>query len=338
MKSWGIYLTWWKQILRILGLGDGDSAGTLVLKLIQPNAVIAGIKAKYSNPHTIRAMIQAIMKFVSVEPYLMQSLQDDMPTYKKMYDDARLQEDVYMVEKTKSVDGAVIDFRTLKQMVIDKFAFDSNHSLLIHLYEFAPVRDNFGDMLIVDNPPDDGKNYMVIPRDGDHTKAYILLRDYKTASVYGMKMYYVSEDALKIIVNLRRDYNTQTFQKKDGSMYSNGKMTNFVTYMLTQLGIRHKGSVNYIRRSVLKYWNEVIGDKNVTIEEEYRLRGQLAMAAGHRPITQMQYSRPDVVEIPPAIPLDAEPLEQINSTDVQDYYFRDEFPLEELNDDAFELE
>ncbi len=149
--------------------------------------------------------------------------------------------------RDKTETEEVIDWKILQKAektIAKKFPNSQNH-LIVALYIELPIRDDFGEVKIINgDPPKDKKNYWDI----DSSTFY--LRKYKTATKYGPKKYKMSKKLNNIIKHLHdeddRDY---IIVKESGGIYTGGKLgSKNISDAFDEGGVKGV-SVNIIRHS-----------------------------------------------------------------------------------------
>ena len=171
-----------------------------------------------------------------------------------------------------------------KKKVLEHYGEQSKQYLIASLYDQVPVRDNLGNLNIVDNMKDVinmKMNYIVIPR--APTPSTVVLNVYKIADKYETQKYkldskltnslrnYISNNAVvdKILFKTARQKTTDI------------KLSGFLSNMNKKLEI--KGAVNFTRKSNIK--EKIQNKSGVTSQDE----AVLSRKMGHSVQTQKTY-------------------------------------------------
>lgn len=142
--------------------------------------------------------------------------------------------------KTTNEKYAVMDYDLYMEKIKEKYGESHKATLISHLYNECPARDNFHLKIIQSINEDNGKiNYLL--QNGDSYK--ILLNDYKTKNLYNKITY----DLSPVLCELLGEY----IDKNDDKTYlfpenKNGSLSNYVGKM--NLSVDVKGSINTLRK------------------------------------------------------------------------------------------
>ena len=168
-------------------------------------------------------------------------------------------------------------FSTYKKKVEDMYGKQSKQYLLTSLYEAFAVRDNYGGIPILDNPPTPLKkaktNYIVIKK----LYSYIVLSNYKTSSEYNTLRLTLPSNVDKLMRKYIINNNIQIGEP----LFPEEKLTNFVSNMNDSIGYGDLGGINIFRHMRV---SELDG-------ETYADKVELARIMGHSVITAKNYKR-----------------------------------------------
>jgi len=201
-------------------------------------------------------------------------------------------------------------FSVLLQRVVNRFGMDSPQSLFMHLFQVIPVRDNFGELRIIFEKPNEddlhmmtrikNENWLYVPKAGtSHYKDPIVmyLANYKTQNLYGTqviefkttdKMFgkqfaQVSKLIRKSLKNrISCDY---LFTPCNDRLYAGGKLSkDFITPMLKAIdaeGSAKGYGINYLRHSfVSEFFDGKANDQQNVLRSKRML---------HSPIMHEKY-------------------------------------------------
>ena len=223
-------------------------------------------------------------------------------------------------QQTESVDP----FSDIKAKILKKYKFGTQEYLYINLYDELPCRDDFGDVMLIEDKEELNKDFISKTGKyygfqnvmywngevGNKVELVIYLMVYKTFKLYGTIKHTVSQklasQIIDDILNKPRDflfirkaiYNK--LKEKDNtvgeeSIYTDGRMTQFVKDMLVASGIKettnskggshNKGSINLLRHAKI---SEFHMKKPQASPEE---KADLAKQFNHSPVTSLTYIR-----------------------------------------------
>jgi hypothetical protein len=180
----------------------------------------------------------------------------------------------------KKATEKVEDINTYLTNVETKFGKSSKEYVLSRLYDEAPLRDDFHQLIIIqtENKADDkNKNYIKIPRAG---LGRVIANDYKTAKKFGT----IKIDLTIGLTNLIRQY-----MKDNDIGYGQGlfgdkkRLSAFVSTMNKSMG--YKGGISLFRKMKI---STLLDGERIT---DAKLRQDLSNKMGHAPATQLQYLR-----------------------------------------------
>ena len=172
-------------------------------------------------------------------------------------------------------------FSTYKKKVEDMYGKESPEFLIPSLYEAFAVRDNYGNIPILDNPPTPLKkaknsaipNYIVIKKN----YSYIVLSDFKTSNEYDTLRLTLPSSVNKLMKKESSKKNIQFGQP----LFPEDKLSTFVSNMNNEIGYFDLGGVTAYRHMRI---SELDG-------ATYAEKVELANTMAHSVITQKQYRR-----------------------------------------------
>jgi hypothetical protein len=174
-------------------------------------------------------------------------------------------------------------FNDYLSKVIEKYGESSKEYLISYLYSHFTVRDNFKNMLIIDNIKDNnGKdNFLLISRN----KIMFIVNDFKTKKKYERLQFTVTDTKLKKLVKayVNNPVNVKN-REKFGNNYLFGKssLSPFVSKLNKSIGYDDLGGINVFRHMRISDSNP-----NISFEE----RKKLSDSMGHSITVQSQYRR-----------------------------------------------
>lgn len=231
--------------------------------------VLKIINKKYTNASTIKGATQVFLKLIAEYPGLKEAVGEKVyDIYNKFFLEANAEMGNEYIQR--ALDSEEIDsFTALKQMVYSEFPEGSDERLFMDLYEVAPVRDDFGELHIVESPAeteDKSKNYVVV------SGRQMIINHYKKSEKYGPLKYLIPK---------------KVFKKIDTSkplVFNHGKqLTHWVSKMLGKIEV--KGAINTLRHAYLS--EQLDGEKIL----DPKVRRELFQRMAHSPSTQLQYIR-----------------------------------------------
>ena len=172
-------------------------------------------------------------------------------------------------------------FSTYKKKIEDMFGKESKEFLITSLYEAFAVRDNYGGIPILNNPPttlkkvknSDTPNFIVVKKN----YSYIVLGNFKTSDEY---------DTLRLTLpssvnRLMKEYIANNNIQFGEPLFPEEKLSTFVSNMNNEIGYFDLGGINIFRHMRV---SELDG-------ETYDEKVKLANVMGHSVITQKQYKK-----------------------------------------------
>lgn len=229
--------------------------------------------AEQYSINTIKLIYQTLLKIIDLL---------DLSIDKKSYIEQ------FELLKIKSVDENKIKQETMILPTFDayikniknNFGIDSKMYLLVKLYDIITLRDDFGDLIIVNKvseiKPDVNKNYIYVPeKNGICT---IRINSYKTDNKYGIIHKTLNVEISKLIkkymTNNNITYGDALFGKNVGS---------YISQMNKKISPDYEG-VSWLRHIKI---TDLLNKDNVTPEEKLKLANEMM----HSPLVQDRYKR-----------------------------------------------
>jgi hypothetical protein len=294
------YVSRWKNLFfDILKFSMGDSIRTTVYKWIKDfKKMDSLLRTEFDNFHTLRAYYQAVMKIVSDYPPIHKELSDDLiEEYEQNFIDVKNLERAYQANKTASEINAVLPWKEVKGKILETFPKYSQESLLIHLYDAIPARDNFGNVIIkedVHQAKDKKQNYLIFNE--QQQKPLLLLNQYKTVNTYGPIRVLLPRIVGKILTAMKKKDNDYLITTNDGEPYSRGRLSGMVHEMLQKSGIEAVNSINYLRQSRINDMLRELEDSGLSEKAQVIERAKIAKLAMHTPSMALNYVRKEKTE------------------------------------------
>ncbi len=260
---------------------------------------------------TIHGYVQSVSKVLIDYPKIVEDydLQKSKDYIDKLYDKYKRLDEIERsrVKLLQKVDT----FSSILKKVETTFDKDSQQVLLINLYGELTVRDDFGDLLIVNDKKsasNNNQNYLVVPT---KQKIQLILNVYKTDGKYGQIIHTMSPQMeKKIRESLKAKPRKYLFVKDAVYKSLNAKskptqtekdlygtdihsLSSFIGNLLKKSGLKdpdvydvkteNKGSVNLLRHAKVS--------EDLENDPSAKNRDDLARKMLHAPITQIDYVR-----------------------------------------------
>lgn len=239
---------------------------------IKSKKVLQVIVDKYTSPSTIKGAAQVFLKLIAQYPGLKEEVGEKVyEVYRKFFMEANNEMSNGYIQKAIVHDKKddIERFSKIKEMVYKAFPDGSDERLYMDFYEIAPVRDDFGELHIVEKvaeTKDKEKNYYVV------STHKLIINEYKKAERHGQLVYKLPK---------------KVWSKIDTSkplVFNHGKqLTHWVSKMLKTIGV--EGAINTLRHS---YLSEQLDGENI---KDPKIRRELFERMAHSASTQLQYLR-----------------------------------------------
>ena len=209
------------------------------------------------------------------------SLAKQLPTsyaiLQQVKTERELKSQAYLETKKQDANEQLeFDWDELEAIVTGKFGYLSKHDLYIKFFTENPSRDDLGDLTI--NPERASGNYIRIT--GQDVTFY--LNEYKTKSQYGQIKNKLSRGLSAQI----KEYIRINGLGDGDALFGKGKMSDFVSKLVTEAGARPagmRGGINVLRR--------IYVSTKVRAGLSETERFELALAMKHTPLATLKYIR-----------------------------------------------
>ena len=198
--------------------------------------------------------------------------------------------DVYKIGSTKEDKENrtydVIPYTEYLAKIKDMYGADSKHFVIASLYSEATLRDNFYNLVLVNDErsmTNDKDNYLVAPR-AAKGGIMLVINTYKTDKKYGVIKVKLSVSLSKLL----RDYISKKGVVEGSRLFPENKtgLSAFISTMTKKIAPGAKGGIDYIRQSKI---SEQLSKAGRTITDMEKV--ELARKMGHSPMAQIGYVR-----------------------------------------------
>jgi len=207
--------------------------------------------------------------------------------------------EIFAIYKVKSVElqkkkqaneetvgkGSMPPVNTITNKVEKKYGEDSKQFLIVLFYKNAPMRDDFGSLIVVQSlrkNDNTNQNYVVVPRQ-ENQKCTLVIQKYKTDKLYGILKFQLDQKTSTLLRNYIKkkkvEYDSRLFPE-----YKNGKMSSYISNFMKSCGFVGDGGVNFLRHAI---FSEDVNGRNLSAEEIVRLSHR----AGHSVVAHYGYVR-----------------------------------------------
>ena len=169
---------------------------------------ILNLKQKNGNPYALsfsQKVFGTILNIIKI-----MNLQISYDTDKVIfnaYRTSKLTHELYQFKTTKELktEKNVKDYDELVKETLKKYTKNSVEYLLVKLYQYATLRDDYSNMILKKDESDlqKNKNYMILPKSGN---ASIFIQKHKTKRVNGDIRFTFNEEVTKLIRNYVKIY------------------------------------------------------------------------------------------------------------------------------------
>jgi hypothetical protein len=209
------------------------------------------------------------------------SLAKQLPTsyaiLQQVKTERELKSQAYLETKKQDANEQLeFDWDELEAIVTGKFGYLSKHDLYIKFFAENPSRDDLGDLTI--NPERASGNYIRVT--GQDVTFY--LNEYKTKSQYGQIKNKLSRELSAQV----KEYIRINGLRDGDALFGKGKMSDFVSKLVTEAGVRPagmRGGINVLRR--------IYVSTKVRAGLSETERFELALAMKHTPLATLKYIR-----------------------------------------------
>ena len=182
------------------------------------------------------------------------------------YRTAKLEYDIELYNRkhpTLDKSTAVKKYDKIVDEVKKKFGIKSLQYLLVKLYQFAPLRNDFSNIILTENDSnlEPNKNYMILPRNGN---ACILIQKHKTVRTAGI----IEAEFPTEITTLIRNY-TKTNKIEYGNKLF-GDLKNVLHEITGEKDDNVDGGTKMLRRSIASTLYNNYVNRKATVEDIYK--------------------------------------------------------------------
>lgn len=257
-----------------------DKTINIIPILDEPFKLYDFINDNYKNPHSNLIYFRVLVKLVGSYPNLDIKLKEGTyDIYIRFFKNSKRKEHAYRADKTNNL---IEEFDNIKSKIINKYPIDSDERLIIELYDSLPLRDNYGNCILIKSKkyaiePD--QNYIIYKK--KKKKCVLILRKYKTSKVNGEVIHEFPSIIYDILKIQGKDFNDLLISKKNKDY----KLDGFVKRILDDIEIERNGNsqnIYLLRHSKL---TDLL--RNATIEE----REIIGKKVGHSPLVSLEYMR-----------------------------------------------
>jgi hypothetical protein len=245
---------------------------TKVYQAIKDKTILKLILEKGGSSSTMKGKTQVFLKLIKEYPGLLEAVGEKVyEIYNKFFLEANADMAAGYIQKAivQDEEDAIEPFSEIKKKVFKAFPAGSDERLYMELYEIAPVRDDFGELLIVKKTVDTldkSKNYYVM------SNHQLVINEHKSKNKYGTLRYKLPKEVYQLIDTMNQ------FVFEHGSTLSS-----FVSKMLGKIGI--DGAINVLRHA---YLSEQLDGENI---KDPVIRKNLFQKMAHSQSAQLGYLR-----------------------------------------------
>lgn len=184
------------------------------------------------------------------------------------------------IKQTASA-NEVMNYDTYMGLILDNYGADSKQYLIVSLYKECCMRDDYGEIAIINDLNYDEPSHNYIFRHGGVCS--IIMNTYKTSTIYGKQTYTLTDHLNKLINNYIDNNDIIQNNHVDFLFPERKKLSVFITKMNEKVGLTGAG-INYIRHSRI---SSFLSKPDLTPEQ----RHNFAIRTGHKEETQQYYRR-----------------------------------------------
>lgn len=275
------YIKLWGSIFHKLSgteAQDYDIVPFITQKLISP------LIADAASPNTKRNILNALTIITTEHPLIVPRISEEDRKYIATEFKRAIDESAAVAAVKAHM--PIPPFSEIMARVLSTVSPNSREALIMHLYSEFDVRDDFGNVLLIEDASqatDPNQNYMVLV-----PHVIFILRAYKTARTYGEQT--LTAKSTKIYEILMAQLKTPgklLVAKNDDTPYATGTLSRLVTTMIDKAGISGYGDSRGVR--LLRASKESEALAHCSSPKEWL---DAAKAATHGAAVQMQYVRP----------------------------------------------
>ena len=181
----------------------------------------------------------------------------------------------------RKTNNEVMDYDEYVKIILENYGVNSKQYLIVSLYKACCMRDDFGELMIIDDLNyDDNLNNYIFRHGGSCS---IIMNTYKTSTIYGKQIYPLTDHLDKLINNYIDNNNIIKNGSVDVLFPERKKLSPYITNMNKKIGLLGI-SINTFRHSIISTF---LSNPDLTAEERHKF----AIRAGHKEETQQEYRR-----------------------------------------------
>lgn len=243
-----------------------------LFQAIKKKEVLSIIMKRGGAASTIKGAAQVFLKLIKEYPGMLDAVGEKVyKVYEKFFQEANSEMTTGYIQKfiDQDEEDSIESFSEIKRKVYEAFPADSDQRLYIDIYEQSPVRDDHGQLEIVESvkeAKDTEKNYYVI---SNHT---IVINAHKSQTKYGTLKFKLPKKVWSQI-DTARPY-----------VFNRGKLlSSWVHEILKEIGI--DGAINTLRHA---YLSEQLDGQAI---RDPKIRKELFTKMAHSQSAQLGYIR-----------------------------------------------
>tara|TARA_B100001996_G_scaffold332915_1_gene282266 strand:- start:18 stop:740 length:723 start_codon:yes stop_codon:yes gene_type:complete len=221
-------------------------------------------------------MLSVMMELYPTGRSLAKQLPTSYAILQQVKTERELKSQAYLETKQDANEQLPYDWNEVEDIVTGKLGYLSRQDMYIKLFAENPSRDDLGDLTI--NPERASGNYIRIT--GNDVTFY--LDEYKTKGQYGQIKNKLSRELSAQI----KEYIRINGLSVGDRLFGKGKMSDFVSKLVTEAGVRPagmRGGINLLRR--------IYVSTKVRQGLSETERFELALAMKHTPLATLKYIR-----------------------------------------------
>ena len=222
-------------------------------------------------------MLSVMMELYPTGRSLAKQLPTEYAILQQVKTERELKSQAYLETKKQDANEQLpYDWDEVEDIVTGKFGYLSKQDMYIKFFAENPSRDDLGDLTI--NPERASGNYIRIT--GNDVTFY--LNEYKTKGQYGAIKNKLSRELSAQI----KEYIRINGLSDGDALFGKGKMSDFVSKLVTEAGVRPagmRGGINLLRR--------IYVSTKVRAGLSETERFELALAMKHTPLATLKYIR-----------------------------------------------
>ena len=206
-------------------------------------------------------------------------------SYLDLMDVYKLQSKSATKERQENPEFNVMPYSEYLAKIREKHGDDSKQFVIASLYNEATLRDNFYNLVLVNDAramTNDKDNYLITPR-AVKSSMNLVINTYKTDKKYGVIRVKLSASLSKLL----RTYIAKKGVSDGSPLFPENKsgLSAYISKMTKDIAPGAKGGIDYIRQSVISEQLDKVGGLSA------EARVELARSCGHSPNAQVSYVR-----------------------------------------------